>query len=229
MKLFFCLGSMSQNSCFFPSPTTSTAVNSRFECNVCEKQFKSQSGLTRHLNIVVKYNVLRPDLDILPENVIHQFKEILVHYIHKRLPRGYKQLGKQTVSVPATESQFYAVFKNYIHYYSAKKKIYKCIFRGGSSNQVLANILEMKSWGIKFYDQQQCTYVVLHDDNNNFEIDGENPIMLSTTIKKLHKKKYKRGQLVVEWKQQKNIDFNGNFTQAGHIYFHFYNSQAMIQ
>ncbi|PKK76809.1 hypothetical protein RhiirC2_772051 [Rhizophagus irregularis] len=81
------------------------------------------------------------DIDALPDNTVHQFKAILVHYIRKRLPKGYRQLGKQTVSIPATESQFYAVFKNYIHYYSATKGIYKCIFRGGSSNQILANIL----------------------------------------------------------------------------------------
>ncbi|CAB5201065.1 unnamed protein product [Rhizophagus irregularis] len=127
-------------------------------------------------------------IDALPDNTVHQFKAILVHYIRKRLPKGYRQLGKQTVSIPATESQFYAVFKNYIHYYSATKGIYKCIFCGGSSNQILANILEME--------------------------DGdENPITAALTyetIKKLHKPKCVRGQLVVEWKKQKNTDFNGN-------------------
>ena len=88
----------------------------------------------------------------------------------------------------------------------------------------------MQVWGVKFYDQQQCTYVVLRDDSNNIEIDDKNPVAQAmSTIKKLHKPKYKRGQLIVEWKQQKNIDFNGNYTQAGHVYFHFYNSQAVIQ
>ncbi|CAG8770856.1 8836_t:CDS:2, partial [Rhizophagus irregularis] len=127
-------------------------------------------------------------LDILPENTIHQFKAILVHYIRKRLPKGYRQLGKQTVSISATESQFYAVFKNHIHYYSATKGIYKCIFRGGSSNQVLSNILEMQGWEIKFYDQRQCTYVVLCDGDNNIENGEENPIAAALsheTIKKL--------------------------------------------
>ncbi|CAB5179237.1 unnamed protein product [Rhizophagus irregularis] len=152
-------------------------------------------------------------IDALPDNTVHQFKAILVHYIRKRLPKGYRQLGKQTVSIPATESQFYAVFKNYIHYYSATKGIYKCIFRGGSSNQILANILEMEGWETKFYDQRQCTYVVLCDDDNNIEDGDENPITAALTyetIKKLRKPKCVRGQLVVEWKKQKNTDFNGN-------------------
>ncbi|CAB4403246.1 unnamed protein product [Rhizophagus irregularis] len=108
----------------------------------------------------------------------------------------------------------------------------KCIFRGDLSNQVLANILKMQSWGVKYYDQQQCTYVVLCDDDDNIE-NEKNPIAQAASTfeitKKSRKLKYERGQLVVEWKKQKNIDFNGNFTQAGHIYFHFYNSQAMIQ
>src|SRR5947209_330528 len=210
-------------------PITPTIIDSRFECSVCGKLFRKRGGLTRHLNIVEKYNSLRPDLDILPENTTRQFKAILVHYIRKKLPKGYKQLGKQTVSIPATESQFYAVFKNYIHYYSATRGIYKCVFRGGASNQVLANILGMQGWEIKFYDQRQCTFVVLCDGDNNGE---DNPIAAASTyetIKKLRKQKCIRGQLVVEWKKQKSADFNGNFTQAGHVYFHFYNSQAMIE
>ena len=113
-------------------PITPTIIDSRFECSICGKLFRKSGGLTRHLNIVAKYNSLRPDLDTLP--------------------KGYKQLGKQTVSIPATESQFYAVFKNYIHYYSATRGIYKCVFRGGASNQILANILGMQGWEIKFYD-----------------------------------------------------------------------------
>ncbi|CAB5205037.1 unnamed protein product [Rhizophagus irregularis] len=84
---------------------------------------------------------------------------------------------------------------------------------------------ECNEWAVKFYEQQQRTYIVLCDDAN-IGSDDENPILRAT---KKCKSKYKRGQLVVEWKQQKNIDFNGNLTQAGHIYFHFFNSQAMIQ
>ncbi|GBC16431.1 hypothetical protein GLOIN_2v1774494 [Rhizophagus irregularis DAOM 181602=DAOM 197198] len=208
------------------TPTTpTTTIDSRFECNVCRKLFKKKSGLTRHLNIVKKYNISRSDLDILPENTIQQFKSILVYYIRKKLPRSYKQLGKQTVSVPATESQFYAVFKNHIHYYSARRGFYKCMFCGVSANQILANILDIQEWAVKFYEQQQRTYIVLCDDAN-IGSDDENPILRAT---KKCKSKYKCRQLVVEWKQQKNIDFNGNLTQAGHIYFHFFNSQAMIQ
>jgi hypothetical protein len=209
-----------------PSTPATPTLDSKFECSICGKLYKKRGGLTRHLNIVAEYNSLRSDLDTLPENTIHQFKAILVHYIRKRLQKGYKQLGKQTVSVPATESQFYSVFKNYIHYYSSTKGIYKCVFHGDSSNQILADILEMQGWEIKFYNKRQCTYVILCDGDENGQ---ENPIAAAVTLKKLRKPKCTRGQLVVEWKMKKATDFNGKFTQAGHIYFHFYNSQAMIK
>ncbi|PKY39193.1 hypothetical protein RhiirA4_452351 [Rhizophagus irregularis] len=136
---------MSQTAVFtIPLTIIPMITDSRFECNICGKLFKKRGELTRHLNVVAKYNSLHSDLDTLPENTIHQFKVILVHYIRKRLPKEYRQLGKQTVSIPTTESQFYAVFKNHIHYYSVTKDIYKCIFCGDSSNQVLSNILEMQ-------------------------------------------------------------------------------------
>ncbi|CAG8782246.1 9168_t:CDS:2, partial [Rhizophagus irregularis] len=96
------------------------------------------------------------------------------HYIRKRLPKGYRQLGKQTVSIPTTES---------------------------SLNQILANILEMEGWETKFYDQRQYTYVVLCDDDNNIEDKDKNPItavLTYETIKKLRKPKCVHGQLVVE-------------------------------
>ena len=123
---------------FYPpnsfTSSDSTAIDLRFECSVCEKLFKRKGELTRHFNIVKTYNILRSDLDTLPENTINQFKGILVHYNCKKLPRGYKRLGKQTVLISATESQFYAVFKNYIHYYSATRGIYRYVFCKGSSN-----------------------------------------------------------------------------------------------
>uniref|UniRef100_U9UV34 Uncharacterized protein n=1 Tax=Rhizophagus irregularis (strain DAOM 181602 / DAOM 197198 / MUCL 43194) TaxID=747089 RepID=U9UV34_RHIID len=122
--------SEASNGIVSPPITPTATCDSKFECNVCRKVFKN--------------------LDILPENTTRQFKGILVHYIHKKLPSGYKKLGKQTVSIPATESQFYAVFKDHIHYYSARKNIYKCIFHGVSANQILADILEMQEWGLNF-------------------------------------------------------------------------------
>ncbi|CAG8667975.1 19673_t:CDS:2, partial [Rhizophagus irregularis] len=48
-------------------------------------------------------------------------------------------------------------------------------------------------------------------NDSKFEYGDENPITAALTyetIKKLRKPKCVRGQLVVEWKKQKNTDFN---------------------
>jgi hypothetical protein len=98
-----------------------------------------------------------------------------------------------------------------------------------SSNQILSNILETPNWGKKIYDQNQYTYVVLGDDD---ELNENNPIVQAakqnTTSKKSYKSRYKRGKLIIEWKKKKNIDFDGNVTQAGHIYFHFFISKITL-
>ncbi|PKK61106.1 hypothetical protein RhiirC2_792311 [Rhizophagus irregularis] len=139
-------------------------TDSRFECNICGKLFITRRGLTRYLDVTAKYNSLRSDLDALSKNTIHQFKAIL--YLKTIL----------------------------IYYlYSTTKGIYKCVFCRGSSNQVLSNILEMQKWEIKFYDQWQCTYVILCDSDNNIENGEENSIAAALsheTIKKLCKPKY---------------------------------------
>lgn len=44
-----------------------------FECNVYGKLFKKKGGLTRYLNIITKYNILHPNIDILPESTIKAF------------------------------------------------------------------------------------------------------------------------------------------------------------
>jgi hypothetical protein len=210
------------------SPPTPININSNFKCDVCGRQYKRKEGLIKHNSDITNYNAPHLNLDTLPENNIREFKGILVHYIHKNLPNGYKNLGKKTVSVPATESQFFATFKNYIHYYSEKKGLYKCIFQGLSSYQNLSNILETPKWGKKFYEQNQYTYVVLGNDD---EMNEYNPIVQAVrqkTTKKSYKPRYERGKLIIEWKKKKKIDFDGNMTQAGHIFFHFFISKITL-
>ncbi|CAG8828755.1 15412_t:CDS:1, partial [Racocetra persica] len=57
------------------------------------------------------------------------------------------------------------------------------------------SILDMQDWGIKFYEQQQCTYIVLCDYKDI--VEEENPIIQaivqqSAYNKKFYKPKYKQ-------------------------------------
>ncbi|PKK60254.1 hypothetical protein RhiirC2_793597 [Rhizophagus irregularis] len=55
---------MSSTNTSFASLTTSfTTSTSEFICSTCQKRFKKQNVLSRHLNIVKKYNIPRNDLD----------------------------------------------------------------------------------------------------------------------------------------------------------------------
>ena len=109
------------------STPLTTPSTSEFFCSICQKSFKKQSGLSRHLSIAKKYNIPRDDLDSLSDENNKNFKNILVYLIHRKLPNGFKKGGRQLVSLTCTEHQFFDVFKGHIHHRS-NKNVYKCIF-----------------------------------------------------------------------------------------------------
>src|SRR3954465_14275564 len=101
-----------------------------FECKICKVSYKTKRGLTRHQNIVQKYNIRREGLYALPLEAINQFKADLIHIIGSKLKEHFKQSGKQTLSFPCLESLFFGVFKGYIHYFKYKNGgLYKCFFQ----------------------------------------------------------------------------------------------------
>ncbi|CAB4437108.1 unnamed protein product [Rhizophagus irregularis] len=109
---------MSSTNTSFASLTTSfTTSTSEFIYSTCQKRFKKQSGLSRHLNIVKKYNIPRNDLDNLSETNNEKFRSILVYLIHCKLPHGFKKGGRQLMSLTCTEHQFFNIFKGHIHHH----------------------------------------------------------------------------------------------------------------
>ena len=120
--------------------TQVTVSITEFFCSTCQKQFKKQKGLIRHLAIVKKYNIPRNNLDNLSELNNKKFKNILVYLIHRKLPNGFKRGGRQLVSLACTEHQFFDVFKGHIHYHN-NRNVYRCIFRGSVGHQMLSKIL----------------------------------------------------------------------------------------
>ncbi|PKC61154.1 hypothetical protein RhiirA1_466946 [Rhizophagus irregularis] len=116
----YCSGNINMSS------TIPLITTSEFSCSACQKIFKKQSGLSRHLTIVKKYNIPRNNLDNLSETNNKNFKNILVYLIHCKLPNGFKKGGRQLVSLACT-----------IGY------------------QTLSEILNNPLWGQRFYDEEQ--------------------------------------------------------------------------
>lgn len=214
------------------SPSTIPPITSlpAYKCKTCQKIFKNKAGLTRHNTIIRKYNTLRVGLPTVSKKLTKLFKNNLVYFIHRQLPNGFKNSGKKTVSISCSESQFHAVFKGHIHFYSKKTGFYKCWFRGKKGEAELNKIFGREDWGVKYYEQNQRTFVAF--DNHALHQKTEtNPLALAT-IKKANPKKslskYKHGEMVVEWKCRYDKDAIGNICSAGFIYFHFYTRQAYI-
>lgn len=206
------------DSAISPLPLTPISISQQcFECKVCRVSYKTKRGLTRHQNIVQKYNIRREGLYTLPSEAINQFKADLVHVIGSKLKEHFKQSGKQTFSFPCLESLFFGVFEGYIHYFNYKNGSYKCFFQGQDAYEQLANLLNNQNWGRKFFDNNQQTFVLLFDGQAeakaNYDLFGK------------HIKKSNLPKLTVEWKIKSKADAKNNQTSAGYIYLSFYTQQ----
>ncbi|POG57686.1 hypothetical protein GLOIN_2v1824366 [Rhizophagus irregularis DAOM 181602=DAOM 197198] len=221
---------MSSTNTSFASLTTSfTTSTSEFICSTCQKRFKKQSGLSRHLNIVKKYNIPRNDLDNLSETNNEKFRSILVYLINRKLPHGFKKGGRQLVSLACTEHQFFNIFKGHIYHHHSNRNVYKCVFQGSSGYQILSEILNNPLWGQKFYDNEQQTYVVLFSDplqhlKNNLLAIATRCITEGVNTKR-RKSNYNPGEVVVEWKIKGERDAKENYCEAGFIYIRFWVKQ----
>ncbi|GET66880.1 hypothetical protein GLOIN_2v1778047 [Rhizophagus irregularis DAOM 181602=DAOM 197198] len=187
-----------------------------FLCKVCLRSFHSERGLLLHRKTISKYNRLTEHIDMLLSQTIKEFQEIFVYYIHKKLSKNHTKAGRQTVSFPCTKSQ--ELGKKQLNY-----------------------IFNDEQWSIKHYDQGQKTYIVLLDQSNgsrNFSAEHNrvktsetNPLVVLANQRAFGKKnikrksRYKRGEVIIEWRERKDHEINDNFCYAGHITMNFYISQ----
>ncbi|RGB28241.1 hypothetical protein C1646_768093 [Rhizophagus diaphanus] len=130
---------------------------------------------------------------------------------------------KITVSMNCPVGLFKEIFKNYIHYYTKKTGVLKCVFRGSTGYQELSSIFDDSNWGVKYYQQNQKTFVQLDSQKQE-----ENPLNKIRLKKAKKNPKYSYGELIVEWKEKKDIDAKKNVRIGGFVYIHFFVSRGLF-
>ncbi|GES96421.1 hypothetical protein GLOIN_2v1783866 [Rhizophagus clarus] len=174
-------------------PSLPIIIINNIECIVCKKKFKSSRGFFKHKSIIRKYNKIPAGQERIPSFLINKFKENIVYLIHRRL--GKKNTGLQSVSMDCPVDLFKEIFKSYIHYYKKSTGVLKYIFRGSIGYQELSSIFNDSNWGVKYYQQNQKTFVQLSGQNQE-----ENPLDKLRLKKATKNPKYSYGELTVEWK-----------------------------
>ncbi|KAF0478866.1 hypothetical protein F8M41_023929 [Gigaspora margarita] len=90
----------------------SQSYNKPFEYTICKKKwYKSAAGLLRHENAKhSNYNISPVQHYTLPENAVKEWKEMLVHSIHKRFSLAFQKTGKQVIKFPCMKGQYLGLF-----------------------------------------------------------------------------------------------------------------------
>jgi len=194
-----------------PTPTSPANFTANIlQCSIYKKTFKSKRGLSQHEAIIRRYNSSRVGLYKLPKKFVEEFKKTLVYLIHCQLPCHFTKIGLKAVTVACTESQFLVTFSGNIHHYSNKTRVYKCIFGGPNASSRLTQVFGNTNWGTAFYHRNEVTSVVTNLDD--IDTEEENPLDRKRKFK-IHSQKsprYKRGEVIIEWKPRQKKDVNGN-------------------
>ncbi|CAG8756602.1 16957_t:CDS:2, partial [Gigaspora rosea] len=103
---------------------------------------------------------------------IIEFKCLLVHMIQTKLKTSVREAGRQLVTIPCLESQFIGVFNGYMNRYSP-----------------------LWMWGVREYENNQQTWVILNGSENE-------------------KTKY----LEIRWERKEIIDAANHISALGAFY-----------
>ncbi|POG59635.1 hypothetical protein GLOIN_2v1720654, partial [Rhizophagus irregularis DAOM 181602=DAOM 197198] len=116
--------------------------------------------LAKHEKFIKDANTIKPTIYDLPEGAIEETRKMIVYHIKERLKQHSRHAGNVYIMVNCTESQFFGVFKGYIHNYYPRTGNYKCIFKGVDTYSTLSLILRDDNWGAKYFSQHQKTFVL---------------------------------------------------------------------
>ncbi|CAG8589244.1 960_t:CDS:2 [Dentiscutata heterogama] len=142
--------------------STLNIPQSNLEFKLCKKTYKRPSSLAKHEQLIQDANIMRSTVYDLPEEAIEETRKMLVYHIKERLKQHSRYARNVHIIINCTESQFFGVFKEYIHNYYSKTGGYKCIFKGVDSYFILSQILRDDNWDIKYFLQHQKTSVLLY-------------------------------------------------------------------
>ncbi|CAB5370265.1 hypothetical protein RhiirA5_479378 [Rhizophagus irregularis] len=216
-------------------PSTNTFCN-KFECEICGKIYKRHSGLANHKITIKDANVMKPTAYDLPEKAIEETRRILVYHIKERLKQSSKHARSVRIMISCTESQFFGVFKGYIHNYYPKTGNYKCIFKGINSYSTLSKVLGDDNWGVKYFLQHQKTFVLSYQQPSNpndpdplLELNlcqEPDPLQEQNQVK-IYKAKKRRIcklkpiQIIIGWKRKEKSDVRNIVYSSGFIFINF--------
>src|SRR6185437_6261533 len=155
----------------------------------------SAAGLSRHENAKhSNYNIPPIQSYILPESAINEWKEMLVHAIHKQLPLAFRKTGKQVIKFPCMEGQYLGLFGQYLTRVFVHRRAYKCVFSGSDAYQTISSLLGDHCWGVRHYKCNQVSYVVLFIQTTN---ESSIPALDALIAKKAAKKKKKKKKKII--------------------------------
>src|SRR2546429_9224687 len=124
------------------SPATGFEVI--YQCLTCNKQYKRETTYLKHQQAVAAYNTIPDDCYVLPVKATNEFKRTIVFMIKEQLKLHFCSTGRQSITFPCSKSQFFAIFAGHIHHMNLKKQEYKCIFRGETAYDTLAQLFDDK-------------------------------------------------------------------------------------
>ncbi|CAG8772483.1 16521_t:CDS:1, partial [Racocetra persica] len=133
----------------------------KIKYSLCQKEFKTNRGLSRHNNTIHKLNEPSKEQEKIPDLIVTKIKNDIVYFIHRRFGKNSKNTRLQAVSLTCLESIFQVIFKGYIHCYNKRTEVSKYIFHGSTGYQELSKILNNANWETKYHSQNQKTYVQL--------------------------------------------------------------------
>ncbi len=235
--------------------SNSNTFCNKFECEMCGKIYKRHSGLANHVITIKDANTMKPTVYDLPERAIEETRQILVYHIKEKLKQNSKHVGSVRIMISCTESQFFGVFKGYIHNYYPKTGNYKCIFKGINSYSTLSKVLGDDNWGVKYFLQHQKTFVLSYQQPLN--PNDPDPLLESNpcqepdplqerdplqepdpiqdqnqtsihTAKKRRICKPKPVQIIIGWKRKEKSDVRNIVYSSGCIFISFTISRMRV-